>query len=177
MSWVDHSIEGDREVFRVCCEEMNDDHDSDKFQVAEFIDTLYEDVCGDKVCLEKDSMESYEICKEIIGDLLLIFDDSNDKVLEKKPPTKFQCVVCDRGFKDNAHLKEHKVRMHSEPTACMICNVIYPDKHSAILHQTHCFRKCQFDHCSYQTRHKHKFMQHVRGHEQKLRRFTMDFSA
>ena len=57
MSWVDHSIEGDREVFRVCFEEMNDDHDSDKFQVAKFIDTLYEDVCGDKVWLEKDSMD------------------------------------------------------------------------------------------------------------------------
>ena len=60
--------------------------------------------------------------------MLLIFDDSNDKVLEKKPPIKFQCDVCDKGFKDNAHLKEHKVRMHSEPTACMICNAIYPDQ-------------------------------------------------
>ena len=101
---------------------MYDDHDTAKFKVAEFIDTLYGDVCGDKVCLENGSMESYEICKELIDDLI-------DKViLEKKPPTKFQCDICERGFKDNTDLKEHKVRMHSEPTACMICNAIYPDQ-------------------------------------------------
>ena len=63
--------------------------------------------------------------------------------------SKYRCDLCEKSFKDRTHLTEHIVSMHSEPTPCLICNLVYPDKQSAISHQKMCTRRCPFDHCAH----------------------------
>ena len=84
----------------------------------------------------------------------------------------FHCDVCDKRYKSKAHLSEHVARMHSDPTHCKLCNVVYPDKYSVNSHQKMCTRRCTYSHCRFQTRHKHAYLKHLRGHERSLRRFS-----
>ena len=154
---------------KVCIHEKVDEH-NDSFIVAEFIENLFDDVCREVSPTEKNSsQEANEICKEIIFEMA-------DVAMIDVQKSKFKCDLCGKCFMDKTHLTEHTVRMHSEQTPCLICNVVYPDKHSAISHQKMCSRRCPFDHCSFQTRHKHTFLKHLRGHEKMLRRFRTSFS-
>ena len=171
MSWVGYSKEKDKEVFKVCIQERVYEDLNDSCMVDEFIEHLFNDVCREQLPSENwSSQEAHEICKTIVFDLADIATVNVQK-------SKFRCELCDKCFKDNTHLTEHIVRMHTEPTTCVICNLVYPDKHSAISHQKMCTRKCPFDHCSFQSRHKHTFMKHLRGHEKMLRRFSTCFDS
>ena len=84
---------------------------------------------------------------------------------------RFACENCGKSFDDNAHLKEHKGRMHSEDVSCVVCGVNFPDKFTAVVHQKKCLRVCTFPNCQYQTKHKGNFLKHQRGHQRMLRRF------
>ena len=130
--------------------------------VSDGSDDLSNVVPDEKLDAPEVSVDGLQICQAIVLELA-------GKAVGKP---KFTCDICDRIFKDSAHMKEHKERMHMEPTPCMICNVMFPDKHSASSHQKTCSRRCPYDHCSFQSRHKHTFLKHLRGHERLLRRFS-----
>ena len=154
----------------------------DSIKVYEFIETLFADVCEDQMPREETefienllsdvrretqtpaSKEANEICASILLELA-------GAALIDSVWSKYRCDECENSFKDKTHLKEHTERMHSQPTPCMICNVVFVDKQSAIVHQKLCTRRCTFPKCEFHTRHKHTFMKHLRGHEIKLRRF------
>ena len=168
MSWVGYEKVEDKEVFQVCIQEKVR---SETCNAVIFIenggDDISNDICEEKqpAAAETSAQEGFEICKAIVletaGFAVRNFQNS-----------KFPCDKCDGNFKDNTHLNEHRVRMHTGPTPCMICNVVYPDKHSASIHQRTCSRRCPYDHCSFQSRHKHTYLKHLRGHEKLLRRFS-----
>ena len=170
MSWVEYSKEGESEIYRVCIEEGVDRRLEEGFVATEFIEDLYNDVCGGNMLLgENPSKEVLKACQDLISEIV-------EKAMVKvETPAKIRCNFCEKSFKDKTHLSEHEARMHSEPTPCLICNVVFQDKLSALAHQKFCTRRCSFDHCSFQTRHKHAFLKHLRGHEQKLRRFRASF--
>ena len=72
----------------------------------------------------------------------------DDSAVDKK---RFKCEICGRPFPDNAHVKEHKFRMHSEKGVCALCSLMFVDKNTALAHQKTCFRMCAFPSCLYQT--------------------------
>ena len=194
MSWVEYHVDDGKEIFRICTEEKADDTLKNLITTSEFIDNLFDDVCG--VQEHGDTSfrsDSLGICEDIIMDLLsaavrdvtdesdsdglgicedIILDLVSDAVRDVPVLPKYCCEVCNRGFKDNAHLNEHKARMHEEPTNCKFCNVTFLDKHTASFHQRSCTRRCPYLNCSFQSRHKHTFEKHLRGHEKRLRRFS-----
>ena len=189
MSWVGYSKDEFKEVFRVSTVERLD---------VSWIENLHNEICVEQLIREEGDKhgnmdeEADEICTDIISELVIKAGAISSKFKIKElevvcqeivaelayiavdisdPKSKFQCHICKKFFKDNAHLHEHTDRMHSEPSPCLICEVMYQDKHSAITHQKLCTRICKYDHCSFQTRHKHTYMKHLRGHEKNLRRF------
>ena len=167
LSWVEYQADDGKEVFKICTEEKADDMLKNIITTNEFIENLFIDVCGAQEHANKTvGSEGQGICEDIILDMV------SDVVRDVQVLPKYCCEVCNRGFKDNAHLNEHRARMHQEPTNCMFCNVTFPDKHSASLHQRSCTRSCHYVHCSFQSRHKHTFEKHLRGHEKMLRRFS-----
>ena len=170
MSWVEYSKEGESEIYRVCIEEGVDRRLEEGFVATEFIEDLYNDVCGGNMLLgENPSKEVLKACQDLISEIV------EKSMVDVETPAKIRCNFCEKSFKDKTHLSEREARMHSEPTPCLICNVVFQDKLSALAHQKFCTRRCSFDHCSFQTRHKHAFLKHLRGHEQKLRRFRASF--
>ena len=120
-----------------------------------------------------ESLFNYVCCDEPIQEV--IYSDEVDEVcgsvVSAKKVCKFSCEACGKSFKDNNHLTEHRDRLHSDPASCVVCEVVFPDKFSAICHQKTCMRKCPYQHCDYQNKHKHRFLKHIRGHERQLRRF------
>jgi hypothetical protein len=166
MSWVSYSKEGRDEVFRVCVQEKVDKNLLRVSKVkSDFIDTLFNDICGNKVDNEVPSQDTIELCRSIVSDVL---DDAFDSAKMVHRPS---CEDCGKTFKDKHHLSEHKERMHTDPTLCSICNEVFQDKFTATSHQKTCIRKCPYSHCSFQIKHKHKFLKHIRGHEMRMRRF------
>ena len=170
MSWVEYSKEGESEIYRVCIEEEVERRLEEGFGATDFIEDLYNDVCGGNMLLgENPSKEVLKACQDLVSEIV------EKSMVDVNSPAKTTCYFCEKSFKDKTHLSEHEARMHSEPTPCLICYVVFQDKLSALAHQKSCTRRCSFDHCSFQTRHKHAFFKHLRGHEQKLRRFRASF--
>ena len=165
LSWVvHHDSEAGSEVFEICTQEYNDDT-----AVKEIDHHAFQEIENSGEVLEyQGEAEDHETVN-----VLPLEEDENiaggDIDVQQ---LKFSCNFCEKSFKDNAHLSEHKARMHSEPTPCMICNVVFQDKHSASSHQKTCSRRCPYDNCSFQTGHKFRYMKHLRGHEKLLRRFS-----
>ena len=173
MSWVDHVKDEEKEIFKICtqekldtkmnCKSLVEELLKDEHKLSEFIDNItqevYDNVPGDE------GIGVNEVAVEIAQDI------DNPGIRNQKNSGKFVCQKCEKSFKDKAHLTEHMSRMHTDPTPCKICNVVFPDKYSSVSHQKTCMRRCHFDHCNFQSKHKHTFLKHLRGHEQMLRRF------
>ena len=166
MSWVSYSNEGRDEVLQVCVQEKvgNNLHRVSNLK-SDFIDNLYNDICGNMVAKEVTSQDTTEFCRSIVSNLV---EDALASVAMIHRPS---CEDCGKSFKDKHHLSEHKVRMHTDPTLCTICNETFQDKFTATCHQKTCVRKCPYSHCNFQIKHKHKFLKHIRGHERRMRRF------
>ena len=166
MSWVHYSKEGNTEEFIITTQERIQIDTNLFFNSMESCEPagmqlLDQDVAVIESNLCSDGMKiSDQLVDEIVCAVLLSVDNR-----------KFRCDICGKIFADNAHIKKHKLRMHGVSIPCSRCHVYFSDKQAALLHQRTCLHKCTFPDCSYQTKHKHDFVKHLKGHEQLLRRF------
>jgi hypothetical protein len=165
MSWTSYCKEDDKEVFKVCVQEKVGMKPSSVGWISDFIESLHDDVCGDQIVQTHPNHDSNESCKLDASGVI------DGAIGIAKKLSKYSCGDCEKNFKDQSHLSEHRDRMHADSAPCLICNMMFQDKFSALDHQKTCMRKCSYSHCSFQTKHKHTFLKHLRGHANFLRRF------
>ena len=78
---------------------------------SDFIDSLFNDICGEQDEQEVATEESNKLCSSNLSDDPVISD-----IVSKSKSRRFNCDLCGKTFKDNNHVTEHKDRMHSDPT-------------------------------------------------------------